>query len=138
VVTLLWALTLVAKGIANTRTIVHNQSVLIRQRKRKAIEYKADSGKKPFSEWLLRLKDRKGRAVILRRINQAEEGNFGNHRDLHDGLFELKVPFGPGYRVYFGIDGDSLIVLLCGGDKGSQDRDIELARKFWADYQEGN
>ena len=90
---------------------------MIRQRKRKAVEYNTNKGNKPFSEWLLRLKDRKGRAVILRRINQAEEGNFGNYRALHDGLFELKIPLGPGYRVYFGLDGDSLIVLLCGGDK---------------------
>ena len=96
---------------------------------------KTDSGKKPFADWLLRLKDRRGRAIILRRINQAEEGNFGNYRDLQDGLFELKIPFGPGYSVYFGIEGTELIVLLCGGDKGSQERDIMLARKYWADYQ---
>ena len=112
--------------------------MLIRQRKRKAVEYTTDRGGKPFSDWLVRLKDRKGRAVILRRINQAEEGNFGNYRDLHHGLFELKVPLGPGYRVYFGLDGDALIVLLCGGDKGSQDRDIATARKYWADYKEGD
>ena len=81
------------------------------------------------------MKDRKGRAVILRRISQAEEGSFGVYRDLHHGVFELKVNFGPGYRIYFGIDGDTLIVLLCGGDKGSQDRDITAARKYWADYK---
>ena len=109
--------------------------MLIRQRQRKAVEYTADSGKKPFSEWLTRLKDRKGRAVILRRISQAEEGNFGAYRDLHRGIFELKIPYGPGYRIYFGIDGDELIVLLCGGDKGSQDRDILVARRYWADYE---
>jgi putative addiction module killer protein len=107
---------------------------MIRQRKRKAVEYTSEAGKKPFAEWLLRLKDRKGRAIILRRINQAEEGNFGSYRDLHDGLFELKIDFGPGYRIYFGIDGDSLIVLICGGDKGGQQRDIFTARKYWADY----
>ena len=109
--------------------------MLVRLRKRKAVEYKTEKGKKPFAEWLLQLKDRKGRAVILRRISQAEEGNLGNHRDLHGGLFELKIDFGPGYRVYFGIDGDTLIVLLCGGDKGSQARDITTARKHWVDYE---
>ena len=110
--------------------------MLIRHQKRKAVEYTAGSGKKPFSDWLLKLKDRKGRAIILRRINQAEEGNLGTYRDLHDGLFELKVNYGPGYRVYFGLDGNVLLVLLCGGDKGSQVRDIDLARKYWSDYQE--
>jgi putative addiction module killer protein len=112
--------------------------VLIRQRKRKAVEYTTDSWRKPFAEWLLRLKDRKGRAVILRRINQAEEGNFGVYRDLHGGLFELKIDFGPGYRVYFGIDGDAFIVLVCGGDKGGQERDIAAARRYWEDYQGGH
>lgn len=110
--------------------------MLVRQRKRKAVEYTTPLGKKPFSDWLIRLKDRKARAIILRRISQAEEGNFGFFRDLKAGLFEFKVPFGPGYRVYFGIDGDILIVLLCAGDKGSQNRDITVARKYWADYQE--
>lgn len=109
--------------------------MLIRQRKRKAVEYRTDAGKKPFSDWLLRLKDRKSRAVILRRINQAEEGNFGSYRDLREGLFEIKISLGPGFRIYFGIDGNELIVLLCGGDKGSQERDIMLARKYWTDYQ---
>ena len=109
--------------------------MLIRQQQRKAVEYTPGSGKKPFSEWLTRLKDRKGRAVILRRISQAEEGNFGTYRDLHRGIFELKIPYGPGFRVYFAIDGDELIVLLCGGDKGSQERDILVARRYWADYE---
>ncbi len=108
--------------------------IQIRQRKTK--EYVTESGKKPFAEWLLKLKDRKSRAIVLRRIGQAEEGNFGTHRDLGDGLFELKIDFGPGYRVYFGLDGDTLIILLCGGNKGSQDRDIETAKKYWADYRE--
>lgn len=57
------------------------------------------------------------------------------YRDLHNGVFELKVNYGPGYRVYFGLDGDTLIVLLCGGDKSGQERDIALARKYWMDYQ---
>ena len=59
------------------------------------------------------------------------------YRDLHGGLFELKINYGPGYRIYFGLDGDALVVLLCGGDKSSQNRDIDLARKYWMDYQEG-
>ena len=98
-------------------------------------EYVTANGRKPFADWLLNLRDRKGRAIILRRLSEAEEGNFGIYRELKDGLFELKVAYGPGYRVYFGIDGDELILLLCGGDKGSQNRDIAAARKYWFDYR---
>ena len=104
---------------------------------RKVLEYVAPNGKKPFAEWLLKLKDIKGRAIILRRINQAEEGNFGNYRDFGEGLYEFKISFGPGYRVYFGIDGDALIILLCGGDKGSQDDDLRKAKRYWEDYRKG-
>lgn len=81
-------------------------------KKRITREYTTESGKAPFSDWLKRLKDRKGRMVILRRINQAEEGNFGMYRDLGNGVFELKIPFGPGYRVYFGLDGGTIILIL--------------------------
>jgi putative addiction module killer protein len=73
---------------------------------------------------------------VLRRISQAEEGNFGAYRALRGGLYELKINYGSGYRIYFGIKDDSLIILLCAGDKGSQQRDINQARKYWADYQE--
>jgi putative addiction module killer protein len=104
---------------------------------RKALEYVTENGRKPFSQWLLNLKDRKARAIILRRINQAEDGNFGPCRTLKDGLVELKVQFGPGYRIYVGLDGNALIILLCGGDKGSQKRDISLAREYWDDYKRG-
>jgi putative addiction module killer protein len=103
----------------------------------KAFEYVAGNGRNPFSQWLLNLNDRKARAIILRRINQAEEGNFGAYRALGDELFELKVQFGPGYRIYFGLDENILIILLCGGDKGSQKRDISHAREYWDDYRRG-
>jgi putative addiction module killer protein len=61
-------------------------------------------------------------------------GNFGQNRHLDGGLCEAKLDFGPGYGVYYGIHGQTLVILLCGGDKGSQSQDIEYAQKHWADY----
>jgi putative addiction module killer protein len=62
-------------------------------------------------------------------------GNFGDVRSVGDGVQELRIHFGPGYRVYFGRVGDAVIILLCGGDKGSQDRDIERAQEYWRDHR---
>ena len=90
---------------------------MIRRRPRKAVEYTLPSGRKPFSDWLL---DRKGRAIILRRISQAEEGNLGDYCDLHAGLYELRIHYGPGYRIYFALEGNELLVLLAGGDTVSR------------------
>ena len=67
-------------------------------------------------------------------MDRAARGNFGDYRDLHSRVFELRDDFGPGYRIYFGIDGDEIIVLLAGGDKRSQSRDILKAKEFWTDY----
>ena len=102
---------------------------------RDLVEYETSNGKSPFSEWLLGLKDISARAVIRKRLNRIRIGNFGNTRSIGDGVFELKIDYGPGYRVYYGLDGDTLVVLLCGGDKGSQDRDIQKAKKYWQDYR---
>lgn len=103
-------------------------------KKRKTEPYSTQSGKIPFSDWLWRLKDLKAKAKIIHRVDRAALGNFGKYRDLHSGVIELKEDFGPGYRIYFGLDGDDLIILLIGGDKGSQDRDITKAKEYWADY----
>ena len=65
-----------------------------------------------------------------------EDGNFGDHKGVGEGIFELRLFFGPGYRVYFAEDGDTIVLLLCGGDKSSQSRDIELAKQCWKDYKE--
>ena len=81
-----------------------------------------------FDAWLRKLRDRTARAVIARRIDRVAEGNLGDVKSLGDGISEMRVDHGPGYRVYFTRRGDVLIVLLCGGDKGSQTRDIARAR----------
>jgi putative addiction module killer protein len=83
-----------------------------------------------FSGWMRSLRDAQGRAVIARRIERMAAGNFGDHRSVGEGVSELRVPFGPGYRVYYTLRGKDLIVLLCGGDKGSQRRDIARAREL--------
>ncbi len=103
--------------------------------KKELIFYEVLGGKAPLEEWLSDLKDRKARAVIRARLDRLENGNAGKCDSLGDGLYELKIYFGPGYRVYFGTDGPVLVILLCGGDKGSQRQDVEKARHYWADHR---
>jgi putative addiction module killer protein len=91
------------------------------------------NGDDPFNDWLTRLKDRAGRAKIDVRLHRVQQGNFGDYRHISDGVQELRINFGPGYRVYYGIDGDS-IILLCGGDKSTQQNDIDKAIERWRDY----
>lgn len=97
--------------------------------------YEGEHGRTPFSEWLGELKDRKGRAIIKTRLDRVSVGNFGNCRAVGHGVFELIVDFGPGYRIYFGLESPEKVVLLCGGDKGTQRKDIALAKKYWLDWR---
>lgn len=90
-----------------------------------------------FDEWLGQLLDRQGRAHIIKRIVRLENGNFGDHK-YFDGIGELRMHVGPGYRVYFARRGDMIVILLCGGDKGSQRRDIERARVMAQELQDGD
>ena len=83
-----------------------------------------------FSAWLKDLRDLRGKAKIVARIQRLEDGNPGDVAPVGDGVSEMRIRFGPGYRVYFVNRGGELIVLLCGGDKSSQVRDIEAARKL--------
>ncbi len=87
-----------------------------------------------FAAWLRGLKDRVGRAKILVRIDRLEEGNPGKTRSLGSGVVEMKIDFGPGYRVYYTKRGEILILLLCGGDKSTQEKDIRLARILAAQW----
>jgi len=74
------------------------------------------------------------RALIRKRLNRVRMGNLGDCRSVGDGVKELRIAFGPGYRVYFGEDGETIVVLLCGGDKSSQEADIRRAKEYWIDY----
>ena len=82
--------------------------------------YISEDGRKPFKEWLERLRDVRGRAKIRIRLDRVRLGNFGDSRSVGEGVNELRVDYGPGYRIYFGQDGARLILLLIGGDKSSQ------------------
>lgn len=86
-----------------------------------------------FDQWLEKLRDRTARAIISRRIDRVAEGNLGDVKSLGDGISEIRVDHGPGYRVYFTRRGKVLIVLLCGGDKGSQTRDVARAKLLAAE-----
>ena len=83
-----------------------------------------------FSKWLRKLADRQARAIIARRIERVAAGNFGDVKPVGEGVSELRITHGPGYRVYFIRSGSDIIVLLCGGDKSSQSRDIATAKSM--------
>jgi putative addiction module killer protein len=104
---------------------------------RTAIYYKDYmTGKEPAKVWLESLKDVFGQAKIYVRIQRAEQGNFGSHRSVGQGVWELKVPVGPGYRVYYALEGSEIILLLLGGDKSTQTKDIAQAKKYLKAHQE--
>lgn len=102
----------------------------------KVREYVDRRGDSPFRDWLDSL-DTPVRARIQARILRVESGNLGDHKSIGTGVIELRLDFGPGYRVYFGRDGDTLILLLMGGDKTSQRRDIKKAQELWSEYLNG-
>lgn len=83
-----------------------------------------------FIDWLTALRDTQARARIAKRIDRIAQGNFGDAKPVGDGVNELRFTFGPGYRVYYTRRGDVIVILLCGGDKDSQSRDIERAKEI--------
>lgn len=97
--------------------------------------YSDASGKVPFVDWLYAMKDKAGQKRIMARLARVMAGNLGDCRQLRDGVMELKVDFGPGYRVYLSRQGEVLVLLLCAGDKSSQGRDIELAIDYLNDWK---
>ena len=97
-------------------------------------EYIDLSGRNRFARWLERL-PAPAAAKVSRALYRIELGNLSNVRNLGGGIYESKISFGAGYRVYFGKDGEALIILLCGGTKKRQQSDIETARRLWRDYR---
>lgn len=98
-------------------------------------QYQDEDGGIPFRAWFGKLRDVVAKAAIANRIDRLALGNFGSCRDVGNGVSELKVDVGPGYRVYVAHHGEKLVILLCGGNKSTQAKDIELARKYWADWK---
>jgi putative addiction module killer protein len=103
----------------------------------KIVFYTSVSGKRPFLDWIKEL-DLKIKSIVLARIDRITLSNFGDCKPIKggDGVYELRIDHGAGYRIYFGKRGATLVVLLLGGDKGSQDRDIAKAKRYWAAYKE--
>jgi putative addiction module killer protein len=88
-----------------------------------------------YLEWLRKLRDTTVRIAIDRRVNRIELGNFGDHKFCRDGVWELRIDTGAGYRVYYAIAGMEIVLLLCGGDKRTQDGDIDRVCDYWQDWQ---
>jgi putative addiction module killer protein len=103
-------------------------------RPRHLLKYITETGRCPFDEWLAALNDKRTQATVSNRLLRVAQGNFGLCRNVGGNLMELKIDFGPGFRVYFAEDGDTIVVLLCGGDKSTQTKDIERAKEYWQDY----
>lgn len=99
-------------------------------------EYVRPNGSNPFREWLNGLATVVG-ARVQARLLRAEFGNLGPYKAVGDGVFELILDFGPGYRVYFGFEGEAIILLLVGGDKSTQRKDIETAKRYWKEGDHG-
>ena len=96
--------------------------------------YVGADGRSPFAEWFEAL-DRVAGPKVVRALTRIEQGNFSNVKSVGEGVFEYKIDFGPGYRVYFGRDGELLVILLTGGTKKRQQRDIERAAALWREYK---
>jgi putative addiction module killer protein len=98
------------------------------------LEYLDRAGSSPFAEWFQKL-DAVAAAKVTAAVRRLELGNFSNVKGVGAGVFEYRIDFGPGYRVYFGKDGAAVVILLGGGTKKRQDRDVAVAQKRWADYK---
>ncbi len=99
--------------------------------------YRARDGKIPFEDWMAKMKRKDPDTVfrILVRVNRAIKRNFGDYRYLREGVWEMRVDSGPGYRIYFAVEHRQVLLLLIGGDKKSQKADVKLAVDYWKDHQ---
>jgi putative addiction module killer protein len=104
--------------------------------KKEVLIYSTLSGKEPLTEWVNGLKDTSSRSRIRTRFARILSGNLGEYKYLSDGVSELKLDFGPGYRIYYSDLDNIILLLLCGGDKSSQARDIKKATTYLNDYKE--
>ncbi len=98
--------------------------------------YETSAGKRPFERWIKKLKDHQAAAIIKVRLSRVQLGNLGDSKSVGQGVHELRINFGPGYRVYYGRIGQKVVLLLCGGNKSSQEKDISLAKDYLEDFLE--
>lgn len=102
---------------------------------KEVIIYQTESGKEPYSEWFEKL-ELKTQTRIIARLERVELGFYGDYKNLKDGVNELRFITHSGYRIYFGEDSNKIVVLLIGGDKSTQNKDIKKAKEYWKDYKE--
>ncbi|MBK6614179.1 type II toxin-antitoxin system RelE/ParE family toxin [Ottowia sp.] len=95
----------------------------------------ADEHRDIYQDWLRHLRDSQAKVAVIRRVARVELGNFGDHKFCRDGVWELRIDLGPGYRVYYALSGHRVVLLLCGGNKRTQDADIDRAAGYWQDWQ---
>ena len=93
------------------------------------------NGHRPYAVWLKGLRDAQGRRRIIRRVQRLERGHYGDCEPVGEGVFELRLFFGPGYRVYFAEEGKNVIILLGGGTKDTQRQDVEVAKACWKEHR---
>ena len=99
------------------------------------LRYRTVDGREPYTEWYRGVRDGLAKAAISMRLRRVREGNLGDAKSVGEGVHELRILVGPGYRVYFGRHGETLVILLCGGDKSSQSKDIGTAKSLWAEWK---
>ncbi len=97
--------------------------------------YETLTGEQPFTQWLFNLKDLKTRQIIVERLKRLSLGNTGDSKSIGSALFELRISYGPGYRVYYTEEGTHIVLLLCAGDKSTQRKDIRVAEQYLNDYR---
>lgn len=100
------------------------------------VMYATGTGQEPFSDWQDKL-DKKTKAIIMQRLDRIRFGNFGDAKRLQgvSGIWEFRIDYGPGYRVYFGKEGSTIVILLTGGSKKNQIKDIAKAKQYWLNYK---
>ena len=103
---------------------------------RTIVIYSDEKGREPLSEWLMKLKDKMAHTAILVRIDRVRHGNFGDNASVGGDVREMRIDIGPGYRVYYGIGGDEIVLLLCGGTKRTQSKDVEKAKQYWKERKQ--
>ena len=99
-------------------------------------KYRDKKGRIPFDAFLSGLRDKRAQGRIQVRLDRLAIGLEGDWKSVGEGVYELRIPEGKGYRVYYGRDGETVVILLCGGAKANQRRDIELAKRYWRDYHD--
>ena len=98
-------------------------------------EYLDSGDRSPYGSWLASLSDPRAKAKVIMQVDRMELGLFGDSKPVGEGVSELRIHYGPGYRVYYAKDGVNIYLLLCGGDKSTQKKDIKRALKYWSEHK---